>query len=107
MPVAIPQTETDLDKLIVEKQINLPSTSVGKQMVIYLVSFLLPPLGLGWGFKYVRHHDESVKRIGKIAIILTIVSIILTLWISKSFMDSYSKTLNSIGGGTGLENLGY
>jgi len=100
-------TEADLDKLIAEKQVNLPSITVGKQIIIYLVSFFLPPFGLGWGFKYIRFHDEKVKKVGLIAIILTIVSIILTIWISKSFMNSYSKTINAINGGMGIENLGY
>lgn len=100
----IPTTEADLDKMIAEKQANLPSTTISKQIVIYLVSFFLPPFGLGWGFKYIKFHDEKVKRVGLIAILLTIVSIILTIWITMSFFNSYSQTINSINRGM---DIGY
>jgi hypothetical protein len=92
----IPTNEAELDKIIAERQITLPSTSAGKQIVIYLVSFLFPPFGLTWGLKYIRIPDPKVKKIGLIAIILTIVSIILTFWISKTFVDKYAHTLDSI-----------
>lgn len=71
------------------------STSVLKQLGIYLLSFFLPPLGLMPGIKYLRVHDSKANIVGLIAIILTIVSIILTLWTFSGLLDTYTKLLNS------------
>ena len=70
--------------------------SIGKQIIIYLVSFFLTPLGLGWGLKYVRSTDKKVKTIGIISIVLTVLSIILISMVFKSFIDQYSKVLNNL-----------
>lgn len=73
-----------------------PVISIGKQIIIYLVSFFLTPLGLGWGLKYVRSSDKKVKTIGIISIILTILSIILISMVFKGFVDQYLKVLNNL-----------
>lgn len=70
--------------------------SIGKQIVIYLVSFFLTPLGLGWGLKYVVSKDPKMRMVGIISIALTILSIALLIGISKNFIDQYAKTLNNI-----------
>lgn len=70
--------------------------SIGKQILIYLVSFFLAPLGLGWGLKYVRSTDKKVKTVGIISIVLTVLSIILMSFVAKNFLDQYAKMLNSI-----------
>lgn len=76
------------------------STSVAKQLGIYLLSFFLPPLGLMPGIKYLRVHDSKANIVGLIAIILTIVSIILTFWTFSGLINSYTKLLESqLGGG--------
>ncbi|MDP3998415.1 MAG: zinc ribbon domain-containing protein [bacterium] len=75
-----------------------------KQAIIYVVSFFLPPFGLGWGFKYLRQEGDQAKRIGLIAIILTFVSLILALWITVNIMSSVSQALS---GQTDLEKLTY
>lgn len=71
------------------------STTVSKQIVIYLVSFFLPPFGLFLVFKYLRSDDEKAKKIGWIAVILTIVSLLITFWVSKAFMDNITQSINS------------
>ena len=70
--------------------------SIGKQILIYLVSFFLAPLGLGWGLKYVKSKDSKIKTIGIVSIVLTVASIILMIIASKSFIDQYAKMLNNI-----------
>ncbi|OIP57921.1 MAG: hypothetical protein COX79_02900 [Candidatus Levybacteria bacterium CG_4_10_14_0_2_um_filter_36_16] len=76
------------------------STSVAKQLGIYLLSFFLPPLGLMPGIKYLRVHDSKANIVGLIAIILTIISIILTFWTFSGLINSYTKLLGSqLGGG--------
>ena len=73
-----------------------PVISVLKQILIYSVSFFLPPLGLGWGLKYIRSKDSKIKIIGIISIVLTVLSIILTIGVFKNFIDQYSKILNNL-----------
>lgn len=91
----------DLDRIIQNQQTFLDaekavfSTSITKQIVIYLVSFCLPPFGLGWAFKYIRSNDEKAKKIGWIVVILTIISLILTFWVSKAFIGNLTQSINS------------
>lgn len=71
------------------------SLSVTRQIMIYLVSFFLPPMGLGWGIKYLRQEDPAVKKVGLAATLLTAISIALTVWLSLSFINSLSQTFQS------------
>lgn len=82
------------------------SISVGKQIGIYALSILLPPLGLGPGIKYILNNDSKAKMIGLVAIILTIISTVLTIWLT------YKVITSQVGGFTQsqvkeLQNLGY
>lgn len=72
----------------------LPSTTVGRQIFIYLLSFLLPPLGLWPAIKYLKQKDEKSRMIGFIAIILTIISTVITIWFSMGFIDTFNQQLN-------------
>ena len=70
--------------------------SIPKQILIYLVSFFLSPLGLAWGLNYVRSQDKKVKTVGIISIVLTILSIVLVIIVSKNFIDQYAKLLDNL-----------
>jgi hypothetical protein len=73
-----------------------PVISVGKQIFMYLVSFFLTPLGLGWGIKYIKFKDQKTKTIGIICIVLTALSLIFMVMSVKSFIDQYGKMLNNL-----------
>lgn len=45
----------------------------------YLISFFLPPAGIYYGIKYGKQDNEKIRSVGKIAILLTAVSLVLTL----------------------------
>lgn len=75
---------------------KVPEISIGKQILIYSVSFFLTPLGLGWGLKYIRSKDQKVKIVGVISIILTVLSIVLMIGTFKNFIDQYAKMFNNI-----------
>lgn len=81
---------------------QLISTSILKQVLVYSVSFFLPPVGLGWAFKYISQKNEKARIIGWVIILLTIISIALTLWIAIGFLRYYSDLLN--GAATGNVN---
>lgn len=72
---------------------------VGRQIYIYAVSFFLPPLGLIWTFRYLKK-DEKFRKVGLIAAVLTVISIILTIWFFIGFMNSVQQQLNQ------YQNLG-
>lgn len=80
------------------------SVSIAKQIGVYLLSFFLPPFGLYPGIKYIRQGDVKTKMVGWIAVILTIVSVVITIYIFQNFMQEYSRTLDQITKGqfTGL-----
>lgn len=80
-----------------------PATSLFKQISIYLLSFFLPPFGLIPAIKYIKQGDYKSKRVGAIAIVLTVLSIIISFFILQSFMNTYNKALNGSSGG--YENL--
>ena len=67
---------------------------IGQQLSAYLVSFFLPPFGLAYSFKFLRQNDPIAKRAGWITIILTVVSLILTVWLSELFINSLNQSIN-------------
>lgn len=69
------------------------ATSPTKQVLIYLLSFFLPPLGVWPAIKYLRQPDEKSKRIGLAAILLTVISIVITIWLTAGFVGSFQKQL--------------
>ncbi len=56
---------------------------------------LLPPLGLWPGIKYARNADPKAKNIGWAAIILTVLSTVITTWLTIQFMSAYLAAVNS------------
>lgn len=77
---------------------KLLSTSIAKQIIYFLVSALLPPIGLWWAVKYLRQTDKVSKKIGIAIIIITIIATAVTLKLAIDTMntvnDSVSKQLN-------------
>ncbi|HSD98124.1 MAG TPA: zinc ribbon domain-containing protein [Patescibacteria group bacterium] len=74
-----------------------------RQIWIYFVSFFLPPFGLIWTWKYLRSDKPPLKRIGWISLLLTVVSIILTAWVTVGFFQGVSSQINSV---SNYSNLG-
>lgn len=70
------------------------STSVGKQIGIYLLSIFLPPLGLIPGFKYLFQKESGAKIVGGVAIGLTIISIAITVNLAMGLFNQYALLLN-------------
>ena len=76
-----------------------PSSSVSRQITIYLTSFFVPPSGFLFGWQYIRQPDEKLKMIGVVAVILTVGSLLLSLWTFKaliSFVYSQLGVINSL-----------
>ncbi len=71
------------------------STSVLTQIGIYATSIFLPPLGLWPGVKYLRQNAKTAKTIGAIAIILTIISVVITTWLLTGWVNQINTAVNS------------
>lgn len=87
------------------KKLNEPPITTAKEIGVYLLSVFLPPLGLWPGIKYLLQKNEKAKRIGAIAIILTIISAVITIWISVVAINNINQGLNSQI--NQYQNLGY
>jgi hypothetical protein len=72
---------------------NITSTGIAKQIGIYLLSFFLPPFGIWPAIKYLRQKDSKSKTIGAVAIVLTILSLTLSFYFTKSFIDNFQSQL--------------
>ena len=73
-----------------------PATSISRQIIVYLISFFLAPLGLWYAWKYLKQDDQTSKIIGTVAIALTIVAVALTIWTTAGLFSSVSQYLNSL-----------
>jgi len=63
--------------------------SVVTQIGIYTLSAFLPPLGLWPGIKYLGKEGREVKIVGAVAIVLTIISSVVTVWLTFHYLQSY------------------
>ena len=72
------------------------SISAARQTFIYLISFFLAPLGLGYAFKYLKQSNPEARRVGIIVIILTILAIALMIWTTKTFTNWQYQSINAL-----------
>lgn len=80
------------------------STSIFKQLGIYLLSIALPPLGLWPGIKYLRGKTTAEKLIGTTAIILTLIVSVVTIWYTMILISDFQSILNMQLQGSGFQN---
>jgi hypothetical protein len=72
------------------------STSAGRLTFIYLFSFFLAPLGLGYAVKYLRQwKNPKTRTVGIVVVVLTILAIIIMIWASSAFTNWEYQTINS------------
>lgn len=83
------------------------STTVLKQIGIYAVSILLPPLGLWPGIKYLRQNSKKAKIVGLIAIILTIVSTTIIVWLAIGIINQASQSFTRQMNLNQYQNIGF
>jgi len=73
-----------------------PSKLIGAQIVVYFVSFFLPPLGLWYVYKYLRYGDAAAKKIGYAALILTVIAIGIAFWTTEALVSSLNQSLQGL-----------
>ena len=72
-----------------------PATTISKQIIVYLVSLLLPPFGIVYAWRYLKQADGKSQKIGIAAVVLTVIALALTIWATKLMIDSINQQLNS------------
>ncbi len=72
------------------------STSIEKQIGIYLFSAFLPPLGLVPGIKYILQKSRKAKIVGIVAVLLTTLSVALTIGLTLRLVGQVREQLDSV-----------
>ena len=72
-----------------------PPVGLGGQLVLYLKSMIVPPLGIYWAIPYLRQKNVKSKVVGMVAIIITLVALLVLVVALKNFSDSVNKQINS------------
>jgi len=71
------------------------STSLSTQIGIYILSLLLPPLGLWPGIKYLFQKKNNAKIIGVAAVVLTLISTGITVYFGMKLLNQFTRELNT------------
>lgn len=71
------------------------STSVGKQIGLYLLAIFFPFFSIMPGIRYTLQSDGKTKAIGIVTILLTGIFIMLNVYVLLIFMDYFKQLLNS------------
>ena len=70
------------------------SVSASAQFVLYLKSIILPPLGIWYALPYLKQDNQKAKIVGVVAIVLTIISLLITIKLVQDFMNSLNQQVN-------------
>ena len=70
------------------------STSATAQIILYLKSIILPPLGIWWALPYLRGNNQKSKTIGIFAIVLTIISLAIAFKLTVDLMNTVNQQVN-------------
>jgi hypothetical protein len=63
-----------------------PPISLNSQIGIYLGSVFLAPMGIIWGLRYLKQSDTPSKRIGVLAMALSVITIlVVTRWLIGTY----------------------
>jgi len=76
------------------------STSLARQIFLYVFAILLPPFGLIPGIRYLKQRDNISKHVGMTLISLTIVSILVNIYIIVAAYSKINAFLNTQLGGS-------
>ena len=79
------------------KKLKDKPVSIGTWAIVWLfvLSVLLPPLGIGLTMRYIKADEESTRTIGWISLLVTVVSLMVAIWISKLALDGINQQINS------------
>jgi len=70
------------------------STSIGTQAILYIKTLLLPPLGIIWGYRYLRQPGTATKLVGLFTIIITIIELYLVTQATVYSVNLVNQQIN-------------
>jgi hypothetical protein len=70
------------------------SSSVSSLIVLFLKTALLPPLGLFWGWQYLRQRDSTSKIVGYLVIAVTVVELVWLTQTTITAINTANQTIN-------------
>lgn len=76
------------------KNLKPKPLTLDKQILLFLGSLFLPPLGIIWGARFLKESDQKSKITGIIAIILTFISLVVTTILLVNTINAVNKELN-------------
>lgn len=81
------------------KQVRIkPITiSVGRQIVLYLVSIFLPPAALPFAIRYIRQQNKKTRIVGVVILCLVIGSIAFSLYAYAIFIQQFYSMYTQLG----------
>jgi hypothetical protein len=62
--------------------------------MIYALSVLVPPFGIGLTFRYLRSSDPKAKRIGVISVILTLAALTVVGFLTFYYTQKISRQVD-------------
>lgn len=68
--------------------------SAGRKVYIYLFSFFLAPLGLGYAYKYWKQGTQEARKVSITIIVLTIVAFFIMIFATSAFTQWELSYLN-------------
>jgi hypothetical protein len=71
------------------------STTPLTEIMYYIGSVVLAPLGIWWGIKYLKQPGGACKRIGTVSIILTVLSLVISSILITLYLHSMSGVMNT------------
>lgn len=70
------------------------STTLIKQLLLYVGAVILPPFGLIWGWPYLKEESFKAKMVCIVTIVLTLASLGGTAYFGVQFANELNKQVN-------------
>jgi hypothetical protein len=71
------------------------SISPTTQIAYYIGSIILLPMGIIWGFKYLKESNPKAKIVGIICIALTIIVLVIVVNVTVKLINTVNDQVNS------------
>lgn len=71
------------------------STDLWPLVWLFVLSTLLPPLGIGLTIRYIKSEDQKAKSIGWISLMVTGLALIAAVYASKAILDVINSQVSS------------
>lgn len=72
-----------------------PSISIEKQLMLYLGSIVLPPMGIIWAVKYLKQPAQKYKIVGITAIVLTVLSGVISTKLAIDYITKINEQVTN------------